>query len=111
MANSQTSGDYKEYATVNTTPPAEGYWTNQLGLRRKKIAYAFFSIRGTGVATVTLQFKCEGDSDWTDFNNDGTTFVTGDRKVLEGNAGNVLWRAGVKQADYTSGEVRFGFDW
>jgi len=111
MANSLSSGDYKEYATVDSTPPANGYWTNTLGLRGRKLAYVYFSIRGTGTATVTLQFKCSGDADWTDYYNDGIDFVTGDRKVIEGNAANVVWRAGVKLADYTSGSITFGFDW
>jgi hypothetical protein len=111
MANSQASGTYKEYATVDTTPGADGYWTNSISLRVKKLTQVFFSIRGTGVATVTLQFRCEGDTDWTDYSNDGVAFVTGDRKIIESNAGNVQWRAGVKQANYTSGSITFGFDW
>ena len=111
MANTTTSGDYKEYATVDTTPATGGHWTNAINLRVKGIPSVNFSIRGTGTAIVTLQFKCDGDADWTDYRNDGNAFATGDFKVLEGNSGNLMWRAGVKVANYTSGSVTFGFDW
>ena len=111
MANSNSVGDYKEYVTVDTAPGADGFWTNPIGLRDRHISYMFFSIRGTGVVTVTLQFKCEGDADWTDFYNGGNAFNKGERNIIEGNAGNVLWRAGVKQGGLTSGSVIFGFDW
>lgn len=111
MANSNTSGDYKEYATVDSIPATGGHWTNPLSLRGRGIASVNFSIRGTGSAVVTLQFKCDGDADWTDYRNDGNAFETGDFKVLEGNSGNLQWRAGVKVASYTSGSVTFGFDW
>ena len=112
MANAQTSGNNKEYATVDTTPGASGYWTNAVNMRGKGLSYMFFSIRGTGTATVTLQFRCDGDAAWTDYNNEGTDFVTGDRKIIEGTSGGTSWRAGVKDdAAYTSGSVSFGFDW
>lgn len=111
MANSNSVGDYKNYATVDTAPGATGFWTNELDMRGKKIAYCFFSIRGTGTATVVLQFKCEGDADWTDYYNGGNAFNKGERIIVEGNAGNVLWRAGVKSGGYTTGSVTFGFDW
>lgn len=107
MANSQSSGEYKEYATVDTAPAAAGYWTNEIVLREKKVQHVFFSIRGTGVMTITLQFKCEGDSDWTDY--DTYTAVT--REKLVGNAARVQWRMGVKNGDRTSGSMTFGFDW
>lgn len=111
MANSQSSGDYKEYATVNLAPDTDGYWTNPVSLRPNRIACMFFSIRGTGTATITLQFKCAGDTDWTDYYNEGNAFHNGDRKIVEGNAADMSWRAGVKSGGYTTGEVTFGFDW
>ena len=111
MANANVSGLGIEYATVDTAPGADGFWTASIGMREKKLQQMFFSLRGTGTAVVTLQFKCDGDAAWTDYNNDGTAFVTGDRKVIEGSTANMLWRAGVKQGGLTSGSVTFGFDW
>jgi len=76
MANSRSSGINKEYATVDTTPDAVGYFTNPISIRylrsKKKINRVFFSIRETesdisaapsalSVITVVLQFMCEGD--------------------------------------------------
>lgn len=111
MANANVSGTGKEYATVDTAPAAGGFWTASIGMREKRIPQVFFTIRGTGDAVVTLQFKCDGDTDWTDFNNDGVALVTGDNKVIEGSSANMLWRAGVKQGAYTSGSITFGFNW
>jgi len=124
MANSRASNDYYEYATVHEEPAGDGYFTNDISIRQLKgIEEVFFSIRdtglssagGAGVMIITLQFKCPGDDVWTDY--DVYTEVC--RKVLEGGAAGVEWRAGVKvdassEADpqnYTSGEFTFGFDW
>jgi len=85
MANTISSGDYKEYATVDTAPGSGGFWTNPIGLRGKSLSIVYFSLRGTGTATVTLQFKCEGDADWTDYYNDGNAFNVGERSVVAGN--------------------------
>ena len=122
MANSRASDDYYEYATVHEEPAAD-YFTNSVAMRQLKgiERHIFFSIRdteisgGAGVMRVTLQFKCPGDDVWTDY--DVYTEVC--RKVLEGGAAGVLWRAGVKAdassgvatQNYTSGEFTFGFDW
>lgn len=121
MANSNKSGDYYEYATVDTAPGASGFWTNAVKMRKKGLGdkdKMVFSIRSTDVdasatdtVTVTLQFKCIGDQDWTDYYNDGNAFNIGERKLIEDFAGGVQWRAGVKNGDYTSGSVTFGFDW
>ena len=107
MANSKNTTDYKAYATVDTAPAAGGYWTGPISMRDLKEERTFFSVRGTGVMTVTLQFKCPDDADWTDFGN----YVIGDRKLLEGGAAGVLWRMGVAFGDWTSGSLTFGFDW
>ena len=77
---------------------------------RRDISQIYFSVRdaaGTGTMTVTLQFICPGETVWTDY--DTYTAVT--RLLIEGAAAGVSWRAGVKDADYTSGELIFGFDW
>jgi len=124
MANSRATDDYYEYATVHQEPAGDGYFTNAVGIRQLKgREYIFFSIRDTDISSaggagsmrITLQFKCPGDDDWTDY--DVYTDVC--RKVLEGGAAGVTWRAGVKSdassgaadQNYTSGEFTFGFDW
>ena len=123
MANSRATDDYYEYATVDVEPAGDGYFTNSVVMRQLKgiERHIFFSIRqtgtseGDGVMRVTLQFQCPGDDVWTDY--DVYTEVC--RKVLEGGAAGVLWRAGVKvdassgvaTQNYTSGEFTFGFDW
>ncbi len=57
--------------------------------------------------TVTLQFRCPDDSDWSDY----STYTSTVRKVVDGGASKVQWRAIVKDGAYTSGTKRFGFDW
>ena len=107
MANSKTDTDYLQYATVDTAPGVDGYWTTELNIRSKKVSHAYFSVRGTGVMTVVLQFKAVGDTTWTDY---ATTTDNG-RAALKGGGAGVKWRAGVKQAGRTSGSKIFGFDW
>jgi len=129
MANSRDSGQFKEYATVNTQPSGTdlGYWTNEVCLRDKmKDGLAkdkmWFSIReteadssqasDTSSMTVTLQFKCDGDDGWQDWVDlSGNALAVGQRLVIEDCGAGVRWRAGVKDGDFTSGELTFGFDW
>jgi len=119
MANSRDSAPYREYVTVNAEPAGTGYYTNTVFIRDKDLEHIFFSVRETGsaagVMTITLQFRCTGDDAWTDYD----TYDEECRKVIEGGAAGVQWRAGVKSDDssgvatqnYTSGEFTFGFDW
>ena len=126
MANSRSSGNFKEYATVDTEPDVLGYFTYPVDLRalRKdnKENRVYFSIReyeadssgasDTSEMTVTLQFQCEGDAGWQDYVPlDGSTLAVGNRVVIEDSGAAVLWRAGVKWYEYTSGTITFGFDW
>ena len=126
MANSRTSGEFKEYATVDTLPVGLGYFTNALDVRKmwkdKKISRIYFSIReeeadssgasDTSAITVTLQFQCEGDAGWQDYVPlDGSALAVGNRVAIEDVGVAVWWRAGVKWNDYTSGSITFGFDW
>ncbi len=129
MANERSSGPNKEYATVDTQPSgsALGYWTNEVCLRDKvnngtSKGKMWFSIReneadsseasDTSTMTVTLQFKCDGDSGWQDFVPlDGSSIAVGNRLLIEDTGAAVRWRAGVKDGDFTSGKLTFGFDW
>ena len=119
MANSKDSAPYREYATVNEEATGDGYFTNPVFIRDKDLEHIFFSVRETGSAAgvmiITLQFKCEGDDAWTDYD----VYEDVCRKVVEGGGAGTQWRAGVKvdessgvaTQNYTSGEFTFGFDW
>jgi len=130
MANSRSSGVNKEYATVNIAPSGTelGYWTNEVCLRDKRNSGVakdkmYFSIRETDAdssedvsdtasMTVSLQFKCDGDLGWQAFVPlDGSELAVGNRLIIEDTGAAVRWRAGVKDGDYTSGILTFGFDW
>ena len=127
MANGRSSGTNYEYATVDTNPGASGYFTNSICPRDKfktdKVKQIFFSIRESAAdisaapsalstITVVLQYKCQGDAAWTDYIDlAGSTFAIGNRVVLEDIGNGVDWRAGVRDDEFTSGSVTFGFDW
>ena len=111
MANVKTSGVSFEYATIDTDPSSGGFWTNPVSMRVKKITKFNFSVRGTGTMTPTVQFRCYGDAAWTDYNNNETDFIVGDRGIIEGDGAFVEWRAGVNEGDWTSGSCTVGFDW
>jgi len=128
MANSRSSGEFKEYATIDTLPDSvdTGYFTNPVSIRvlqtKFKIQKIFFSIReleadpseasAASVVTVTLQYRCDGDADWTDYVIlGGTALAIGNRFAIEDTGAGVYWRAGVKPDDFTSGQIIFGFDW
>ena len=66
----------------------------------------------TSSMTVTLQYKCEGDAGWQDYVPlDGSALAVGNRLEIRDSGAGVLWRAGVKDYEYTSGSITFGFDW
>ena len=127
MANGRNSTANHEYATVDTRPSSAGYFTNEVDVRllskNDKVKKIFFSIRETNAdisaapsalstVTVVLQYKCSGDAAWTDFIDlAGSTFAIGNRVLLDDCAADVRWRAGVRDDEYTSGSVTFGFDW
>jgi hypothetical protein len=120
MANRRVSKVYCEYATIDTAPAAGsgGYFTNPVYPRKSKISKLFFSIRETtedsspSVMTITLQYKCAGDTGWQEYLNAGSEFAIGERVIIEEGAEGVAWRAGVEEdSEYTSGSLTFGFDW
>lgn len=110
--NDTSTTDYHEYATVDTDPGVTAYGTNEIIIAekmfRKTDGKVFFSVRGSGVMTVTVQSKCDGDVDWTD--EAEYTDNTFPRQQVFGGQ-EVLFRAIVKPGDWTSGEKRFGWDW
>ena len=120
MANSKNNGHGYRYATVDTKPApgSGGYFTSEVAPRKEKIGRFYFSIRETSPdsspssGTVKLQFKCAGDTGWTEKKNGASAWAIGDRAVIADNAAGVVWRAGIADdADFTSGSITFGFDW
>lgn len=127
MANLKESNAYSSYATVDTAPGVDGFFTDPVTPRRLHDEL-FFSIRETEKeaessgdeessgsitdVTVILQFQCKGDDRWQSYNyNDGTDLAIGDRFKIEDTGAGVRWRAGVESGGYVSGAVTFGFDW
>ena len=110
MANSQSQGDRYSYATIDTAPGADGYWCPSVSMSKKNTLELFFSRRGGGVGIISLQFQCQGDSGWTDYDHD-LDLEDGARCILDDHGAGVKWRAGIKQGNFTSGEITLGFDW
>jgi hypothetical protein len=107
MANRRLNGERYSYAVVDTDPGAGAYTTSPVPAYKKERQWdLYFSVRGTGTMTVTLQFRCEGDETWSEYD----TYTEACRKLIE-DRGTCEWRAMVRVGDYTSGEMRFGFDW
>lgn len=118
MANSRISQIGKELVIIDSAPGADGYWTNPVSMRKRgdlSLEKMFFSVRNKtstpSTAVPTLQFKGSEESVWTDYNNDGNAFVVGDNKLIENNAMDISWRAGVKSGNFAGGAVVLGFNW
>lgn len=117
MANTQFSKPRQEEIVIDTAPPAAGSFTKPVNVDDKKAPNVYFSIRETGdsstfTATITLQWRqrsAEDDSweDWQDYD----TYTSIQRKLIDDHTPNVQYRAGVKNGNYTSGEVKIGFNW
>jgi hypothetical protein len=110
MANTKDNGKRYKDAIVDTAVGSEGFASDPVRSSSKgRIGYLAFSVRGSGSANVTLQFKCIGDSEWTDYNL--SPYTPGDRELIEGSGNGVYWRGIIKDGDYNSGTVKFGIDW
>ena len=112
MANEQSSGRHYEYVKITTIPGADGDRCSPVTVKKSKDVEAlFFSRRGGGVATVSIQFKTpEEGAAWTDYLT-SEALDDGARLRLDELGTGVQWRAGVANGDYTSGDVTVGFDW
>ena len=90
MANSKNNGHGYRYATVDTKPApgSGGYFTSEVAPRKEKIGRFYFSIRETSpdssasVGTVKLQFKCAGDTGWTEKKNGTAAWALGDAEEI-----------------------------
>ncbi len=111
MANTQQTKPRYEYVTVTEGPPADGSWCNGVNMTGHKTDELFFSRRGGGSATISIQFKTgESGAAWTDYLTD-VDLSDGARCILDDHGAGVRWRAGVKENGWSSGTVIVGFDW
>ena len=111
MANSKLNKERSAYASIDTAPGADGYWSDSVSMTSKNTKALFFSQSGGGEGTVSLQYQLNHTAAaWTDYVTT-ETFEDGVRFRLDDFAAGVKWRAGIKNAGYTSGTVVCGFDW
>ena len=116
MANAKLNKPRSRYASIDTAPGADGYWSDAVGLTDVKADELFLSVSGGGSATVAVQYKLpHTGAIWTDYTTD-ETLESGARFRLDDHGAGVKWRAGIKEdtsADptFTSGTVICGFDW
>ena len=108
-ANSQDTRSTRKYATVDTDAGAAGYWTDELSIKNDTPNgdKVYFTVANIGSMTLTLQHKLTDAAAWTDY----ATYTAVTRVVIEDVAAHTIWRAGIKDADSTSGSATFGFDW
>lgn len=113
MANVNTSGSGYEKVVIDTNPGTDGFFTNPVVQRKgagKVVDKLFLLVQGTGEFTPILQFKMKADTGWTDY-VDGSELPIGTLKEVNANAGNLLWRAGIKQGWFTSGTAVISIIW
>ena len=117
MANSRLTRDTDpllkmEQASVDTDPGTTGYGCNPIlydDVKKAGSEFRVFYISqiGTG-AIVTLQWKRDTDSSWTDYGD--YTEVT--RQVIQDQVSGIEWRAVVKDNNQGSlGTSIFGICW
>lgn len=111
MANSKLNGPRYAYASIDTAPGADGYWSDSVSMSQKNTDVLFFSRSGGGLGTVTIQFKLpHTGSVWQDYYTT-ESLVDGARLRVADQGAGVKWRAGIKNAAYTSETIIVGFDW
>lgn len=111
MANSRKIKNQSKYAIVDTAPSSTGYPTNPISINDIKGKPFYFFVKnlsGTTMdAIVTLQFKDKYDLIWSDYIEENVPV----RKIIEDSSKDIMWRAIIKNGNYTAGEIHFGFDW
>ena len=111
MANSKLNGERYRYASIDTAPGADGYWSDAVSMSSVNAGALFFSRSGAGIGTVTIQYKLpHTGSAWTDYDSP-ISLTDGVRCRLDDMGAGVKWRAGVKNGNYTSDTIIVGFDW
>lgn len=111
MANTKLNGDRYRYASIDTAPGADGYWSDAISMSSVRVDALFASVSGGGSATVTLQYKLpHTGAAWTDYLTT-ETLTNGARVKLNDYGAGVKWRMGVKNGNLASDTVIVGFDW
>lgn len=114
MANSRTSANRYEEASVDTDPGSAGYGCNPvsprakskaIGEQGKKVCFYISSIASG--ATVTVRWKRRGAVSYTEYGD--YTAVT--REQLSDDSVDILYDAIVKDDAQGTGTTVFGFDW
>jgi len=116
MANAKLNGPRYHYASIDTAPGADGYWSDSVSMSKVNANELFFSQSGGGSGVVVIQFQLpHTGAAWQDYDSP-VALSDGVRCRLDDRAAGVKWRAGIKEdtsADptYTSGTIICGFDW
>lgn len=113
MANTKVgmTGPRYRYAFIDTAPGASGYWSDSVSMTKVNANQLFFSFSGGGVATVSIQYQLpHAGAVMVDYLTT-ETIASGARLRVSDMGAGVKWRAGVKQNNYSSGDVIVGFDW
>ena len=109
MANSRTSGETYEEASVDTDPGANGYACLSVSNKvSAKFLNFYIKSIGTG-AEVVLQWKRTDDTSWYDI---GNAYTATGKYALQDKATDVYYRAIVKDDKQGSGGTTvFGIEW
>ncbi len=106
MANRKANGTKYKSAIIDTAPEAAGYYCDPVSARDNRLGNMYMSVRGSGSATVTLQFKAIDDTSWTVYD----TYTANTRQLID-DYSDTQWRIGVASGDYASGTVKVGIDY
>ena len=111
MANAKLNGPRYHYASIDTAPGADGYWSDAVSMSAVNANELFLNVSGGGTATITIQYKLpHAGAAWTDYTTT-ETLTSGARFRLDDHGAGVKWRVGVKNAAYSANTIIVGFDW
>jgi hypothetical protein len=103
MANKKSNTKICKKVIIDTAPAAGGYYSDAIKPLHGRLT---LFMTGTWSATITLQFRPCGETNWTDYD---TTFSANTRQIIEDDT-NCEWRIGVANAGFTSGTVTAGIE-
>lgn len=111
MANSKLNGERYRYASIDTAPGADGYWSDAISMSSVRTDALFASRSGGGVGTIHIQYKLpHTGATWQDYYTT-ESLVDGMRLRISDHGAGVKWRVGVKNGNYTSDTIIVGLDW
>ena len=117
MGNSKLNGPRYNYASIDTAPDSDGYWSDAVSMSHENTDELFLNVSGGGSGTLTAQYKLpHTGSAWTDYTTT-ETLETGARFRLDDHGAGVKWRVGMKEDtsavpldDELSGTLTRGFE-